>query len=741
MAGYVVKIMIENSHPPIWRRIELPEKISFYDLHRIIQIAFGWEDNHLHGFVSSDKELIIDDESWNYQEDETLIDDYIGRYPYIRYTYDFGDCWEHKIVLEKIDPDYNERCAKIIKIKGGNPPEDCGGIWAVNNGEEYAIPATVDEYYLKTILNGYKFPVRVPGDGDQQKSEFEISEGYNDWEDFWKDDDFSEDDDELDEDLFGITLEDELEEYFELPAENQGGLSYVEGDFTLAELAFDTGETLDSIGGSLLSLETIEKGLPSDDFERWEIISEECSRAWVDNPLYLTYAFSVDELKQLRELSEHKYIDNFSKSVLVKAQSLGLIGVDLFEDEEEGKIFVSLSIPRQLEEMFASIDDKTLKRESKVASKQIENIENLLRIYLALPSSELTSLYEYSFGHHIDEIELVKISALCAKPIDVLSYKDPKDGRMKFYIYGTPVGIGSIISITCKDSINEKLKDVPYRKFKESEIRIISKSLTDLCPGWGIIISNMLEITKDKELTSETVTRMYAGVVNGTTDVCELYEFYSETVGGPEDVCDSEKIWENIMWAFLETRTPELKGYNYIELIDKGILTYEDIHLCNSYIPVKNNKIKSDTRLCDLEPKIQNRLGAAMFMNDNKKALKEVSEIKDEIGTKSAEAVIAFATVYAQCDKYEEALKILKEFKNNTAVNEEEKNGIDIAISMVHMQHNILKGFDKGNQIEDFYETPKQEPYRREGKKIGRNEPCPCGSGKKYKKCCGRNAT
>ena len=26
----------------------------------------------------------------------------------------------------------------------------------------------------------------------------------------------------------------------------------------------------------------------------------------------------------------------------------------------------------------------------------------------------------------------------------------------------------------------------------------------------------------------------------------------------------------------------------------------------------------------------------------------------------------------------------------------------------------------------------------REGAKIGRNDPCPCGSGKKYKKCCGR---
>ncbi|MBU2518994.1 MAG: preprotein translocase subunit SecA [Proteobacteria bacterium] len=30
------------------------------------------------------------------------------------------------------------------------------------------------------------------------------------------------------------------------------------------------------------------------------------------------------------------------------------------------------------------------------------------------------------------------------------------------------------------------------------------------------------------------------------------------------------------------------------------------------------------------------------------------------------------------------------------------------------------------------------EPAQREGKKVGRNDPCPCGSGKKYKKCCGK---
>lgn len=31
----------------------------------------------------------------------------------------------------------------------------------------------------------------------------------------------------------------------------------------------------------------------------------------------------------------------------------------------------------------------------------------------------------------------------------------------------------------------------------------------------------------------------------------------------------------------------------------------------------------------------------------------------------------------------------------------------------------------------------KQEPFRREDPKVGRNDPCTCGSGKKFKKCCG----
>jgi len=34
---------------------------------------------------------------------------------------------------------------------------------------------------------------------------------------------------------------------------------------------------------------------------------------------------------------------------------------------------------------------------------------------------------------------------------------------------------------------------------------------------------------------------------------------------------------------------------------------------------------------------------------------------------------------------------------------------------------------------------PANNTYTRETPKVGRNDPCICGNGKKYKKCCGRN--
>lgn len=62
MAGYICKIVLEDTHPPVWRRVLVPEKITFQELHDIIQILFGWRNMHLHDFRIPAEQIVIDAE-------------------------------------------------------------------------------------------------------------------------------------------------------------------------------------------------------------------------------------------------------------------------------------------------------------------------------------------------------------------------------------------------------------------------------------------------------------------------------------------------------------------------------------------------------------------------------------------------------------------------------------------------------------------------------------------------------
>ena len=47
---YQFKIVLAGIKPMIWRRIQVPETYSFWDLHVAVQDAMGWQDYHLHRF-------------------------------------------------------------------------------------------------------------------------------------------------------------------------------------------------------------------------------------------------------------------------------------------------------------------------------------------------------------------------------------------------------------------------------------------------------------------------------------------------------------------------------------------------------------------------------------------------------------------------------------------------------------------------------------------------------------------
>lgn len=130
-----LKITLKGiSKPPVWRRVQVRADTTFAILHQIVQAAFGWTDTHLHSFEYQGEQIGVPDPEWDNacaDEAETaLAEVLLGLKDRIRYTYDFGDNWEHDIVLEKVmEPDAGDGRPALLTGKGACPSEDCGGPW------------------------------------------------------------------------------------------------------------------------------------------------------------------------------------------------------------------------------------------------------------------------------------------------------------------------------------------------------------------------------------------------------------------------------------------------------------------------------------------------------------------------------------------------------------------------------------------------------------------------------------
>ncbi len=133
---YQVKVTLEDSKPPIWRRLLVRSDITLGDLHPIIQEAMGWWNYHLHQFIVQGTyfgEPHPDYDDYLDMHDErkvTLRQIVPGEGFKFRYEYDFGDSWLHQVLVEKIvPPEPGQHYPVCIKGRRACPPEDVGGVW------------------------------------------------------------------------------------------------------------------------------------------------------------------------------------------------------------------------------------------------------------------------------------------------------------------------------------------------------------------------------------------------------------------------------------------------------------------------------------------------------------------------------------------------------------------------------------------------------------------------------------
>jgi hypothetical protein len=143
---FQLKIVLEDSKPPIWRRVLVPANLRLPDLHGVVQLAMGWRDAHLYHFMVGNRS-----ESVRFYGDPDLLDidlmqqaegrfindlnvpiDHllVNRNDWIRYEYDFGDGWIHRLTLEDIhvQPLKLARLPRCVAGRRACPPEDSGGV-------------------------------------------------------------------------------------------------------------------------------------------------------------------------------------------------------------------------------------------------------------------------------------------------------------------------------------------------------------------------------------------------------------------------------------------------------------------------------------------------------------------------------------------------------------------------------------------------------------------------------------
>ena len=130
-----IRIELQEVEGSIWRRVDVPTSTSLAGLHDIIQIVMPWQDCHLHEFVINGRAygdpVIIDQHELRrlYKAKSLRLDTLVSRgvrgFPYL---YDYGDYWEHDIVIEDVfDGRADVAYPDYVAGSGRCPPEDVGG--------------------------------------------------------------------------------------------------------------------------------------------------------------------------------------------------------------------------------------------------------------------------------------------------------------------------------------------------------------------------------------------------------------------------------------------------------------------------------------------------------------------------------------------------------------------------------------------------------------------------------------
>ncbi len=129
-----LKVTLRQVKPPVWRRIVVESDRTLGELAPVLEAAMGWLGGHLHVFDVGGTRYGTPDPDWgmdDLDENRIRLGDVLPKVGMkMRWDYDFGDGWEHDVLVEAIaTPERGVEYPICLAGRRACPPEDCGGPW------------------------------------------------------------------------------------------------------------------------------------------------------------------------------------------------------------------------------------------------------------------------------------------------------------------------------------------------------------------------------------------------------------------------------------------------------------------------------------------------------------------------------------------------------------------------------------------------------------------------------------
>lgn len=732
MAGYICKIVIEDTHPPVWRRVLIPDKITFFELHQIIQTVFQWDEAHLHDFRIPSDNIVIDDQEddiwgYNYSEFDTTIDSFFEDYKWIRYTYDFGDDWRHRINIEKYDPDYKERHPKLLKYKGDNFMEDSGGIWAEEmGGGRYPF----DKEFVESQLDAMSFPeheqkkeIASPHNLiDDLSSIEELKKLYNKFKNMTPE----EFDIMIRDTLRYLDMEDEsdllnkkIEDWENFAGQNIT-IKVMKSSKTVKKLLENLSEKQSNDYYKYL---VIAQEKPDSHKKRISIIADILKK----NPEYILYILSQDEYADLKRWMNYPMEDEIDITnkpyMFMKALMLGLGDYEIKGDIAE------IYLASDIEDYIGVLDRKTENKIYRQLDKLDDRVGKLIQIYCVIELDELYEIYKKMYQKKQGKEEFLRYIYWHARFNDLLMTYYKTDGTA----YAGMKGL-DIYEILEKRDIYAK--DLSFNEISAYEIDELTENIANRCETVDFLFMTLQgQFHMSEQDAANVLFEAIEDIMNGKTldVIIENIKDWNMQKWSPDLYAE---MWSMISDLMLELEIPMLKGRTRNQYADEQNISPWSIGMVSDPTDDKNTKKR---HLYEFPMEIQ------QWMYDAETAgmgedIERLFVYKESNHIISEEFIYMLSSISIMYDYTYQAEALMKELKKSSADGKKTARILEAEMD----QYNNIMDFEDDwtdDELEDFMlqEMKKREPYVKTEPKIGRNDPCPCGSGKKYKKCCGRN--